>query len=121
MVPFLFEPFFATRFRTHREAVSLARLVKAEIVSPYHGISINAGMGNPTSAINRGAWKNKRFREASGEAHIHIAFIKGAEISHLHPCLLLPSLIRSRTLELQRPSSHLVRKTAACPEREACG
>ena len=26
----------------------LARLVKAEIVSPYRGILINAGMGNPT-------------------------------------------------------------------------
>ena len=31
-----------------QSAVSLARLVKAEIVSPYHGILINAGMGNPT-------------------------------------------------------------------------
>ena len=26
----------------------LARLVKAEIVSPYYGILINTGMGNPT-------------------------------------------------------------------------
>ena len=30
------------------EAVSLARLVKAEIVSPYSGILINMGVGNPT-------------------------------------------------------------------------
>ena len=30
-----------------RGAVSLACLVKAEIVSPYHGILINTGMGNP--------------------------------------------------------------------------
>ena len=30
------------------EAVSLARLVKAEIVSPYSGILINTGMGNLT-------------------------------------------------------------------------
>ena len=30
------------------EVVSLARLVKAEIVSPYSGIVINTGMGNPT-------------------------------------------------------------------------
>ncbi len=30
------------------EAVSLARLVKAEIVSPYQGILINTGVGNPT-------------------------------------------------------------------------
>ena len=33
---------------TSREAVLLARPVKAEIVSPYRGILINAGMGNPT-------------------------------------------------------------------------
>ena len=31
------------------EAVSLARLVEAEIVSPYHGILINTGVGNPTT------------------------------------------------------------------------
>ena len=30
------------------EVVSLARLVKAEIVSPYSGILINTGVGNPT-------------------------------------------------------------------------
>ena len=30
------------------EAVSLARLVKAEIVSPYSGILINTGVDNPT-------------------------------------------------------------------------
>ena len=30
-----------------REAVLLARLVEAEIVSPYHGILINTGVGNP--------------------------------------------------------------------------
>ena len=29
------------------EAVSLTRLVKAEIMSPYDGILINTGMGNP--------------------------------------------------------------------------
>ena len=31
-----------------REAVSLARLVEAEIVSPYYGIPINTDVGNPT-------------------------------------------------------------------------
>ena len=44
---------YSNRFRTtshsaYCEAVSLTRLVKAEIVSPYHGILINTGMGNPT-------------------------------------------------------------------------
>ena len=29
------------------EVVSLARLVEAEIVSPYYGILINMGVGNP--------------------------------------------------------------------------
>ena len=33
------------------EAVSLARLVKAEIVSPYSEILINTGVGNPTAPL----------------------------------------------------------------------
>ena len=33
------------------KAVSLARLVKAEIVSPYSGILINTGVGNPTAPL----------------------------------------------------------------------
>ena len=33
------------------EAVSLAHLVKAEIVSPYSGILINTGVGNPTIPV----------------------------------------------------------------------
>ena len=36
-------------YRTYREAVSLARLVEAEIMSPYQGILINTGTGNPTA------------------------------------------------------------------------
>ena len=39
---------FTTSQSTYCEAVSLTRLVKAENVSPYHGILINTGMGNPT-------------------------------------------------------------------------
>ena len=33
------------------EVVSLAHLVKAEIMSPYFGILINTGMGNPTAPL----------------------------------------------------------------------
>ena len=33
------------------EAVSLARLVEAEIMSPYSGILINTGMRNPTASL----------------------------------------------------------------------
>ena len=45
----LFESFFLTYLSVFREAVSLAGLVKAEIVSPYYGILINTGVGNPTA------------------------------------------------------------------------
>ena len=47
--PVIIELFFSTSLGAHREAVSLARLVEAEIVSPYHGILINTGVGNPTA------------------------------------------------------------------------
>ena len=50
------------------EAVSLARLVKAEIVSPYSGILINTGVGNPTLAIDYGAWEISEFYQAGGDA-----------------------------------------------------
>ena len=41
--------FPTTSYSAYYEAVSVTRLVKAEIVSPYHGILINMGMGNPTT------------------------------------------------------------------------
>ena len=40
-----FEPFFAPHFETQ---LSLARLIKVEIVSPYYGIFISTSVGNPT-------------------------------------------------------------------------
>ena len=49
----LFESFFTTYLSVFREAVSLARLVEAEIVSPYYGIPINTDVGNPTVPISR--------------------------------------------------------------------
>ena len=45
-----FEPFSAPRFET---LFSLARLVKAEIMSPYYGIPINTGVGNPTAPFTQ--------------------------------------------------------------------
>ena len=38
--------FATTSYSAYYEAVSLTRLVEADIVSPYHGILINIGMGN---------------------------------------------------------------------------
>ena len=63
----LFEPFFSTSHCTYREAVFLARLVEAEIVSPYHGILINTGVGNPT-APSITALGGYEFYQASGGA-----------------------------------------------------
>jgi hypothetical protein len=42
-----FEP-FSSAVPCFEMRFPLARLVEAEIVSPYYGILINAGMGNPT-------------------------------------------------------------------------
>ena len=43
------------------EAVSLARLVKAEIVCPFYGILINTDVGNPNRAIYHGVWEASEF------------------------------------------------------------
>ena len=43
--------FHTTSYNAYYEAVSVTRLVKAEIVSPYYGILINTGMGNLTMPL----------------------------------------------------------------------
>ena len=58
------------------EAVLLARLVEAEIVSPYYGILINTGVGNPTMPLAR-RLGNKRALGQVGRRMISAAFIKG--------------------------------------------
>ena len=47
----LLESFLLSHLSVFSEAVSLARLVKAEIVSPYSGILINTGVGNPVVPV----------------------------------------------------------------------
>ena len=47
------KPFFVFDTPRPETRLPLARLVKAEIVSPYRGILINAGMGNPTVSFIR--------------------------------------------------------------------
>ena len=118
MVRSLFEPFFSTCYYTSCEAVSLACLVEAEIVSPYHGILINTGVGNPTALSTR-RLGNKRVSRASGEAHGFYCLYKEIRIPLFHPRLLLPLLIHSPSLELQHPSSHLLRK--AIPSMSEAG
>ena len=57
----------------------MTRLVKAEIVSPYHGILIDAGMGNPTMpsivALGKQAIPNGQV----GRRTAFVASIKGKD------------------------------------------
>ena len=46
----LLESFLLSHLSVFSEVASLARLVKAEIMSPYSGILINTGVGNPALA-----------------------------------------------------------------------
>ena len=47
--PVIIQTVFPTYYYMFREAVLLARLVEAKIMSPYYGILINTGVGNPTA------------------------------------------------------------------------
>ena len=47
--PVIIRTVFLNQHCTYREAIFLTRLVKAEVVSPYHGILINTDVGNPTA------------------------------------------------------------------------
>ena len=47
----LFESFLLSYLSAFSEVVSLARLVEAEIMSPYSGILINTDVGNPTAPL----------------------------------------------------------------------
>ena len=74
----------------------MARLVEAEIVSPYHGNLINMGVGNP---IVPSTWRlgNKQVCRASGEAQDPCCLYKEIRIPPSHPRLLLPLLIPPRS------------------------
>ena len=49
--PVIIRIVFLNQHFTYREAVFLTRLVEAETVSPYSGILINTGVGNPTAPL----------------------------------------------------------------------
>ena len=69
--------FPTTSHNAYCEAVSLTRLVKAEIVSPYHGILINTGMGNPTTPSIVGLGKQVIPNGQVGRRTAFVASIKG--------------------------------------------
>ena len=63
----------ASRFEARS---SLTRLVKAEIVTPYFGILINTGLGNPTGSFARPLENRRVLRLVRGRL-IFTAFIRG--------------------------------------------
>ena len=88
------------------EAVSLARLVKAEIVSPIYGILINTDVGNPTTPFTMALGRQASFTRLVG-THSRIHPYKGIRIHLFTYAFFLLCLSISRALELQRPSQHL--------------
>ena len=94
------------------EAVSLARLVKAEIVSPYCGILINTSVRNPTLPLARFLGNRQVFKAHEEAFDIHRLY-KGAQ-TRLSPLRLpLPQLFQPRApaprfqLNRSKPPSHV--------------
>ena len=55
----------------------MTRLVKAEIMSPYHGILINTGMGNPPVPSIAALGNEVVLNRLVGRRTAFVAFIKG--------------------------------------------
>ena len=72
-----FKLFLLLHLSAFSEAVSLARLVEAEIVSPYSGILINTDVGNPTAPLIYGAWEISKFYQAGGGCIASCVHIRG--------------------------------------------
>ena len=94
-----FESSFTTKLSVFREAVSLARLVKAEIVSPYSGILINMGVGNPIVSIGTPPLSRASPERSRGRLLVFNLFIKRPRLDSF---LSIPIKSASR-LEFQHP------------------
>ena len=75
----LFELFSLFHLSVFCKAVSLAHLVKAEIVSPIYGILINTDVGNPTVSFIMALGRQASFTRLVG-THSHIRSYKGIRI-----------------------------------------
>ena len=81
------------------EAVSLARLVKAEIVYPFYGILINTDVGNPTAPFITALGRQASFTRLVG-THNRIRPYKGIRIHLFTYAFFLLCLSISCALEL---------------------
>ena len=75
----LFESFSLFHLSVFCEAISLARLVKAEIVSPIYGILLNTDVGNPTAPFITALGRQASFTGLVG-THSRICPYKGIRI-----------------------------------------
>ena len=89
------------------EAVSLARLVKGEIVYPLYGILINTDMGNPIAPLITALGRQASFTRQVG-THNHICPYKGTRIHLVTYAFFLLCLSIFCAPELQRPSPHFL-------------
>ena len=74
--PSLYSNCFTSHLSAFSKAVSLARLVKAEIVSPYSGILINTGVGNPTVPVGTSPLSKASPKRSWGGLLVFNLFIK---------------------------------------------
>ena len=103
------------------EAVSLARLVKAEIVSPIYGILINTDVGNPTAPFITALGRQASFTRLVG-THNRIRPYKGIRI-HLftYAFFLLCLSISAHSSSSAQARTSRLNLPQLCPEREASG
>ena len=81
------------------EAVSLACLVEAEIVSPYSGILINTGVGNPTVPVGMSSQTKASPKRSRGGLLVFNLFIKRPRLDSF----LSISIKSASHLEFQHP------------------
>ena len=85
------------------EAVSLARLVKAEIVSPYSGILTNTGVGNPIVHVGMSPQSKVSPKRSRGGLLVFNLFIKRPRLDSS----LLISIKSASHLEFQHPKHEI--------------
>ena len=73
----LLELFLLFHISAFGEAVSLAHLVEAEIVSPYYGILINTDVGNPTAPLIAALGRKASFTRPVGTHSFVCPYIRG--------------------------------------------
>ena len=97
--PVIIQTVFHNQHYTRCEAVLLARLVEAEIVSPYHGILINTDVGNLTMPVTQPPPSKASSKRSRGRLLVFSPFIMRPR----HVPFLRSSIESAPCLEFQHP------------------